>query len=60
MHCRRESSKIVEEKLKIIGKKFQHSLLVAEAQGTDQLASNSEMMREEDLKPVDGTEDCHK
>ena len=58
--CCRESSKIVDDKLKVIGKKFQHSLLVADAQGTEKLASNSAMMREEDLKPVDGTEDCHK
>ena len=50
----------MDQKLKSIGKKFSQNLKVSHAQGTDHFASNAEMMREEDLKPVDGTEDCYK
>ena len=50
----------MDKNLKEIGKKFKDNLQIAQAQGTDHLATNAEMMKLDDLKPVDGTEDCHK
>ena len=50
----------MDKNLKEIGKKFSYNLQIAQAQGTDHLAINAEMMKLDGLNPVDGTEDCHK
>ena len=61
-HCRfnRESVKTVEDRLKEIGKKFKHPSAVGKAQGTENFTSNVEMMQQENMKLVDGGEECNK
>ena len=34
--------------------------VISTVQGTVELSSNPELMRAEDLQPIDGTQDCHK
>ena len=57
----RESSKIVENKLKDIGKLFKSSgLSVTRGQGTDVFAANDRIMRSDDLEVVDELDECNK
>ena len=57
----RDSSKIVETKLKEIGKLFKEKKIsVTRGQGTDSFADNDLMMRNADMELVEVLDECNK
>ena len=58
----RESSKIVKQKLEAIAKKLNQTdtLQVPKEQGTENFATNLQMMEEDGLTMPEGSEECTK